>query len=149
MPSSTNQFCSILFRIFGSEFSPLNKTFWLKCGFPVQISRLVCFNIYIRKLWWNRWTIDLLINLFFFNFFCWHFAHSFPFGINNKVASTSIKATTWKLLVLLLLIFTPAAVWNQWASNIEPSNNPNDWKGKGTLFSEQSKNLLKEIINRV
>ena len=46
------------------------------------------------------------------------------------------------MFLFFLLLFTPAFVHSQGASNIEHSNNPNGLPEEGTLFSEQSKILL-------
>ena len=53
------------------------------------------------------------------------------------------------LLFLVYLFFTPASVYGQWSSNIEPSNNPNDLLEKGILFNERNKILLTENFIRV
>ena len=52
-------------------------------------------------------------------------------------------------LFLVYLFFTPASVYGQWSSNIEPSNKPNDLLEKGILFNERNKILLTEKFIRV
>ena len=51
--------------------------------------------------------------------------------------------------ILLLLIFTPASVRSDWASNIEVASNPEDLIDKGFLFNEVSEILLTEKFIRV
>ena len=53
------------------------------------------------------------------------------------------------MLLLLFLIFTPASVRSDWASNIEAASNPDDLIEKGILFNEVSKILLTEKFIRV
>ena len=51
------------------------------------------------------------------------------------------------MFLFLLPLFTPVSVRSQWASYIEPSNNPNDLRGM--LFNERSKFFSIEIFIRV
>ena len=53
------------------------------------------------------------------------------------------------MLLLFFLIFTPASVRSDWASNIEAASNPDDLIEKGILFNEVSKILLTEKFIRV
>ena len=53
------------------------------------------------------------------------------------------------MLLFLSLIFTPAPVRSDWASNIEAASNPDDLIEKGILFNEVSKILLTEKFFRV
>ena len=53
------------------------------------------------------------------------------------------------MLLLLLLIFTPASVRSDWASDIEAASNPDDLIEEGILFNEVSKILLTEKFIRV
>jgi len=53
------------------------------------------------------------------------------------------------MLLLLLLIFTPASVRSDWASNIEAASKLDDLIEKGILFNEISKTLLTEKFIRV
>ena len=53
------------------------------------------------------------------------------------------------MLLLYFLIFTPASVRSDWASNIEAATNADDLFEKGTLFNEVSKILLIEKVIRV
>ena len=53
------------------------------------------------------------------------------------------------MLLLLFLLFTPASVRSDWASNIAAASNPDDLIEKGILFNEVSKILLTEKFIRV
>ena len=53
------------------------------------------------------------------------------------------------MLLLLFLLFTPASVRKDWASNIEAATNPDDLIEKGIFFNEVSKILLTEKFTRV
>ena len=53
------------------------------------------------------------------------------------------------MLLLFFLVFTPASVRIDWASNIEAATNPDDLIEKGILFNEVSKILLTEKFIRV
>ena len=53
------------------------------------------------------------------------------------------------MLLLFFLIFTPASVRSDWASNIEAASNPDDLIEKEILFKEVSKILLTEKLIRV
>ena len=53
------------------------------------------------------------------------------------------------MLLLLFLLFTPASVRSDWASNIEAASNPDDLIEKGILFNEVSEILLTEKFIRV
>ena len=53
------------------------------------------------------------------------------------------------MLLFLLLIFTPASVRSDWASNIEAASNPDNLIEKGILFNEVSEILLTEKFIRV
>ena len=50
------------------------------------------------------------------------------------------------MLLLLLLIFTPASLRSGWASNIEAASNLDDHIEKGILFSEVCKTLTEKFI---
>ena len=49
------------------------------------------------------------------------------------------------MLLLFFLIFAPASVRSDWASNIEAASNPDDLFEKEFLFNEVSKILMKFI----
>ena len=53
------------------------------------------------------------------------------------------------MFFFLLLLFTTTSVRTQWASNIEPSNNPSEFLEKEIIFNEQSKILLTKKFVRV
>ena len=53
------------------------------------------------------------------------------------------------LFLSLFLLFAPASVRSDWASNIEAATNPDDLIEKGILFNEVSKILLTEKFIRV
>ena len=53
------------------------------------------------------------------------------------------------MLLLFFLIFTPASVRKDWASNIEAASNPDDFIEKRFLFNEVSEFLLTEKFIRV
>ena len=53
------------------------------------------------------------------------------------------------MLLLFFLIFTPAAVRSDWASNMKAATNANDFIEKGIFFNEVSKILLTEKFLRV
>ena len=53
------------------------------------------------------------------------------------------------MLLTFFMLFTPASVRSDWASNIEAASNPDDLIEKGILFNEVSKILLTENFIRV
>ena len=53
------------------------------------------------------------------------------------------------MLLILLLIFTPASVRSDWASHIKAASNPDDLIDKGILFNEVKKILQTEKFIRV
>ena len=71
------------------------------------------------------------------------------FSCFKWVATNTVKENQENMLFLLLFLFTPASVYCQWTSNLEPSNNPNDLLEKGILFNERNKILLTEKFIRV
>ena len=73
----------------------------------------------------------------------------FPFRFDSKVLSESKPFKPGKMLLLFFLIFTPASVRSDWASNIEAASNLDDIIEKGILFNEVSKILLTEKFIRV
>ena len=52
--------------------------------------------------------------------------------------------TVMLLLLVFLLLFTPASVRSDWDSNLQPSNNHDELLEKGILFHERGKILLAE-----
>ena len=77
------------------------------------------------------------------------FWFTFPFRYDSKVLSESKPFKLENMLLLLFLIFTPASVRSDWASNNEAASNPDDLIEKGILFNEVSKILLTEKFIRV
>ena len=53
------------------------------------------------------------------------------------------------MLLIFFMLFTPASVGSDWASNIEAASNPDDFIEKGIFFNEVSKILLTEKFIRV
>ena len=74
------------------------------------------------------------------------FCHS---DSTEKEPSESKPFKPGNILLLFFLIFAPASVRSDWASNIEAASNLDDLIEKGILFNEVSKILLTEKIIRV
>ena len=73
------------------------------------------------------------------NFFRSHFGSFFPFQVDIEVPFELPTFKPENMLLLLLLIFTPAPIRSDWASNTEAASNLDDLIEKEIFFNEVSK----------